>query len=151
MTINSQIAIPKMQGRIAIPPTPSSQLAASPSVQDRIGVTDVYSHDEISSSRIQLAVKRSLKGSLESKAVLDDKGYVELPEQNLIPGVQMEYFEPDLREGDGDELKSKFLAAHSSTALAVNCFAWFRANGRLQHLSILNKGGARDLRFERKF
>jgi hypothetical protein len=102
-------------------------------------------------SRTQLMIKGAIQSKLMSKVALDDKGYVNRPEQNLIPDVRMEYFEQDLREGDGNELQTKFRAAHSSTALAVNCFAWFRANDRLQHLSILNKSGARDLRFERRF
>lgn len=107
-----------------------------------------YAH--VSDSRIKLAIQREIQNLLKSTVELDAKGYVRLPEQNIIPDVKMEYFEQDLRDGDGDELRAKFLAAHSSTALAVNCFAWFRAVGRLQLLSIMNKSGVRDLRFERK-
>ena len=80
----------------------------------------------------------------------DRKGYVRLPEENLVDGVCMAQFEEDLREGDGDELRMKFCAAHSSTALAVNCFAWFKSPERRQSLSLLNRTGAKDLHFEYK-
>lgn len=44
-----------------------------------------------------------------------------------------------------------FDAAHSSTALAVNCFAWFKPGDRLPFLHLLDAGEARSLSFERKF
>jgi hypothetical protein len=57
---------------------------------------------------------------------LDKNGYVADLEQNLLEGVRFEDFEADLRQGDGNELGGKIRAAHSSSALAVNCFAPFR-------------------------
>jgi hypothetical protein len=62
------------------------------------------------------------------KAALDEKGYVSEASQNLIEGVHLDDFEADLRQGDGNELEGKFRAAHSSSALAVNTFAPFKAN-----------------------
>ena len=118
---------------------------------DRFTLSTSHSDSAVSDGRLQSVVKLALQGSLKPGVDLDGKGYVQSPEQNLVRDVQMDYFEQDLREGNGKELQGKFLAAHSSTALAVNCFAWFRANDRLRHLSILNKSGARDLRFERRF
>jgi hypothetical protein len=62
------------------------------------------------------------------QAVLDKNGYVGEASQNLIEGVRLEDFEADLLQGDGNEMKEKFRAAHSSSALAVNTFAPFKAN-----------------------
>jgi hypothetical protein len=61
-------------------------------------------------------------------AVLDKNGYVNEAEQNLIEGVRLKDFEADLLQGDGNEMKGKFRAAHSSSALAVNTFAPFKAH-----------------------
>ncbi len=43
-----------------------------------------------------------------------------------MPGVELRHFETELAQGDGNELAKKFKAAHSSSALAVNCFAPFK-------------------------
>jgi hypothetical protein len=80
--------------------------------------------------------------------VLDEKGYVREASQNLIDGIGLEDFEEDLRQGDGNELKRKFLAAHSSSALAVNAFSPFKAN--LADLLLPAPGGFASLHFERK-
>jgi len=56
------------------------------------------------------------------------RGYMSDPRQNLVEGVRFEDVEGDILQGDGSELRGsasrppKFLAAHSSTALAVNVF-----------------------------
>jgi hypothetical protein len=62
--------------------------------------------------------------------VADRQGYVDWPQGNLIPGVRLDQFEADLRRGDGNELRMKFCALHSSAALAVNCFAPFKRSTR---------------------
>lgn len=82
------------------------------------------------------------------KAALDEKGYVSEASQNLIEGVHLDDFEADLRQGDGNELEGKFRAAHSSSALAVNTFAPFRANPA--ELWLPGTGGFTNLHFERK-
>ena len=53
--------------------------------------------------------------------------------QNLVEGVRFEEVEGDILQGDGSELRGdgrgrppKFLAAHSSTALAVNVFGPYK-------------------------
>jgi hypothetical protein len=66
------------------------------------------------------AFKRSASGVLPDK-----NGYVQTVEQNLVGGVRLLDFESDLRQGDGNELETKFRAVHSSAALAVNTFAPF--------------------------
>ena len=58
-------------------------------------------------------------------------------------------FETDLAAGAGEELRNKFLAPHSSSALAVNSFGWFYHKTKstpFQHLPSLELVG-----FEQKF
>jgi len=103
-----------------------------------------------SGSRVQLAAQKALQECLLPATALDEKGYVESPELNLLPGIRLEYFEDELQQADGNELESKFRAAHSSTALAINSFGWFRRDGCLQHLTLLGASKVNALRFERK-
>ena len=79
---------------------------------------------------------------------LDPKGYVADFRDTLLPQVTLEDFEADLSSGDGNELQTKFRAAHSSSGLAVNCFAPFRS--RIADLAMPMAAGFDDLRFERK-
>lgn len=79
---------------------------------------------------------------------LDAKGYTNSFADNLVPSVAIADFEADLRQGSGDELAGKFRAAHSSTALAVNCFRPFRRS--LSHLRLCGTDGFRSLHFEKK-
>jgi hypothetical protein len=81
--------------------------------------------------------------------------YVRRPADNLIPGVSLADFEADLDAADGNELRdgrtkpAKFCAAYSSSALAVNAFAPFKA--RPKALTLAGLGGfTAPLRFERK-
>lgn len=80
---------------------------------------------------------------------MDEQGYVGHPEDNLLGGLALEVFEAELNAGAGQELTGKFRAVHSSSALAVNCFAPFKAAdmpfsiGR--HSGLLVEG------FERRF
>jgi hypothetical protein len=78
----------------------------------------------------------------------DDRGYVSCPWDNLVPGAEREMFEADLRNGDGDELRTKFCAAHSSAALAVNTFALFTVRPEL--LALQGQLGFDRVCFERK-
>jgi hypothetical protein len=78
----------------------------------------------------------------------DNRGYVKSPQDNLLSGVDLATVEDDLRRGDGDELRMKFTAVHSSSALAVNCFAPFKVQP--SRLVLLGKQGATKLEFERK-
>ena len=79
---------------------------------------------------------------------VDGKGYVFQPEHNLIPGLTMEQFNDDLREGSGDELRKKFRAIHSSSALAVNTFARWKKDPRT--LSLCGVHGFNNIQFEKK-
>jgi hypothetical protein len=78
---------------------------------------------------------------------LDSRGYVTAPEGNLIHGVELRHFAEDLSRGDGQELRSKFLAVHSSCALAVNTFAVFK--DRPGDLVIDGRQGAERVTFEK--
>lgn len=79
---------------------------------------------------------------------LDPKGYAADFRGTLLPGVSPEDFEGDLSSGDGNELETKFRAAHSSSGLAVNCFATFRR--RIADLKMPGHSGFGTLQFERK-
>jgi hypothetical protein len=79
---------------------------------------------------------------------VDGKGYVSMPEHNLIPGVSVSYFQDDVNQGSGNELKAKFRAIHSSSALAVNTFAPFK--GRPHTLTLYGVHGYDSIQFEKK-
>jgi hypothetical protein len=79
---------------------------------------------------------------------LDPKGYVADFRSTLLREVTPKDFEADLNAGDGNELQTKFRAAHSSSGLAVNCFAPFRT--RIGDLALPMGTGFDDLQFERK-
>ena len=88
----------------------------------------------------------AFRGSFSAQ--IDQRGYVRTPTDNLLPGVAMEQFEQNLLEGAGDELRTKFCAVHSSSALAVNCFAPYVKN--LDQISLFDESGASEIRFEKK-
>jgi len=79
---------------------------------------------------------------------LDLKGYAADFHGTLLPGGFPEDFEGDLSSGDGNEPETTFRAAHSSSGLAVNCFAPFRQ--RIADLTIPRHSGFDTLQFERK-
>lgn len=83
-------------------------------------------------SHVQLRCAEELAATFERSTGrrLDDRLYTEAAEDNLIEGVALEAFADDLSGAAGQELRSKFRAAYSSAALAVNCFAAFRPAGR---------------------
>ena len=79
---------------------------------------------------------------------IDGTGYVKSFYDNLVPSVRPKDFEADLQQGDGNELNSKFRAAHSSSALAVNSFGPFKR--RIADLEVLDAEPFDNLHFERK-
>jgi len=82
-------------------------------------------------------IKRELRAVAQVST--DAKGYALQPQDNLLPGVRLEQFEQDLRTGAGHELRSKFRAIHSSSALVVNTFAIFK--DKPGDLSLLGRAG----------
>lgn len=93
-------------------------------------------------SAARVALLRNFSG------LADDRGYTHGPHENLLPGIDLATVEDDLRGGDGDELRTKFCAVHSSCALAVNCFAPFKVQP--SRLALLGKQGATKVEFEHK-
>jgi hypothetical protein len=86
--------------------------------------------------------------ALRPEAKLDERNYLTDLSDTLVEGISIDAFAADLAAGAGKELQGKFLAPHSSSALAVNSFAWF-ANG-----AEVPVPGHEDLRlvgFERRF
>lgn len=89
---------------------------------------------------------------------IDENGYVDRPEQNLLPGVTVDQFVADLDQGSGSELehrtmngkeiKPKFCAVHSSSALAVNTFAPFKDD--FSSLTLCGAEGFDYMKFEEK-
>ena len=98
---------------------------------------------------MQTAAQRALHQQFTGAA--NARGYVADPANNLLDGVSLAQFEEDLRSGDGSELDGKFCAVHSSSALAVNTFAWFKTTDRLPLLALCGIKGAKTLSFERRF
>jgi hypothetical protein len=93
-------------------------------VAGKIGLQVIARRSPLAACRSALA-----RGFIESSPAvsLDEKGYVSDASLNLVEGVALSDVEADLRQGDGNELKEKFRAAHSSAALAVNAFGPFKA------------------------
>ena len=94
-----------------------------------------------------LGLREALE-AVRPRIVLDMHGYSTSCADNLVSSVTVGDFGSDLGQGSGNELSGKFRAAHSSSALAVNCFGPFKRN-----LSDLRVCGAEDfmsLCFEKK-
>ena len=94
-----------------------------------------------------IALAKSLQ-RLRPDVSLDERGYTNSIDDNLLPGVGRRHFEAELMSGDGEELKQKFRAAHSSSALVVNSFAPFK--DAPSQLSLLGSVGFGTLAFEKK-
>jgi hypothetical protein len=79
------------------------------------------------------------------------KGYTLSPQENLLPDIDditWALIEKDLRRGNGNELRMKFRAVHSSAALAVNCFGPFKSHP--ERLLLFGKRGWKPVEFEKK-
>lgn len=89
-----------------------------------------------------------IKQLLNSSPTDHTDGYVADFKDNIIPTILVEDFFDDLNNGSGNELKGKFRALYSSSALCVNFFGFFR-----RHLDKFSFFGERDFslcQFERK-
>ncbi|MBU1694438.1 MAG: hypothetical protein KKC51_10805 [Verrucomicrobia bacterium] len=98
----------------------------------------------------RVAVQRVLKEAFDQQSPVpsSEAGYVANPEDNLVPGVRLEMFRNDLEQGAGHELRDKFCAVHSSSALAVNTFAPFK--DRPADLVLLGRTGYESPAFEKQ-
>ena len=104
------------------------------------------------SEKFRQRAKQALKASFicfSPKIGLNAKGYVAGIEDNLLPEVCVKDFKADIRKNTGQKPSDPFLAVHSSTALAVNCFAPFRRY--IADLSLLGRKFDQNgqIRFER--
>lgn len=69
-----------------------------------------------------------IKQLISNSKKANEKGYLNHFEDNLISTVLVDDFKADLENGDGNELYGKFQALHSSSALGVNFFGFFKRN-----------------------
>ena len=76
-------------------------------------------------------------------------GYVINNSDNLLEGVHVSMFQDDLMQGGGNELKSKFNAIYSSSALVVNNFAIIKLYK--EKFQFLNESKFTKAQFERQF
>ena len=86
------------------------------------------------------------------------RGYLAQMEDNLLPEITPDLYQKDYASGAGGELQwsirdgkrypPKMQAAHSSSALVVNCFAPWKHH--LGELELCGRRGFSSLRFERK-
>ncbi|MEH7226504.1 hypothetical protein V7112_22120, partial [Bacillus sp. JJ1566] len=79
---------------------------------------------------------------------VDSRGYLYNITDNLIQGINLVDFQSDLEQGSGNELDTKFLAIHSSSALVVNHFAYFKKN--IESLNLFSFSNFSCLKFEEK-
>ena len=83
-----------------------------------------------------------------SVSPIDKNGYVLTPQDNLLSGINLDDFKEDFIRGSGNELESKFLAVHSSSALVANTFArWYETPSKLLLCGDCN---FTDINFEKK-
>lgn len=104
-----------------------------------------------SQSTVRVRAKRALSDALRRLSpgiALDEHGYMRSLVENLVSCVEVADFEVDVAQGGGNELAGKFRAAHSSAALAVNCFAPFKR--KLPELRLCGLEDFSSLRFEAK-
>ena len=85
---------------------------------------------------------------LNSDIKVDPKGYIDDPKENLLQPDWMELVLEDFKQGNGNELKLKFRAVHSSSALVANHFARFKKDP--SQLITLNHTGFKCVKLEKK-
>lgn len=93
-------------------------------------------------------LKNFLANNLNSKKITVENGYLSTIQDNLIDGINVELFEKDFYQGQGNELQKKFLTIHSSSALVVNNFAFFKTLPK--PFGFLDYGNFDNLLFEKK-
>lgn len=76
-------------------------------------------------------------------------GYVRDYRNNVLDIIDSSEYENDLMEGAGSELRSKFSALYSSSALVVNCFSSIKRN--FSEIEFLGYKNFTNARFEREF
>lgn len=99
----------------------------------------------------QRCIEAHAKACIATRPItrLNSIGYLTDYREALLEGVTPESFVSDLEAGAGNELQGKFLAPHSSSALAVNSFGWFA--GQKGRASLAGHCGLDLVGFEQKF
>lgn len=100
---------------------------------------------------IRTTASQSLRAALiEAKGseAVDGAGYAHALADNLVHGLTLGDFQADFAAGAGQELDGKMRAAHSSSALAVNCFGRWASDP--SSLTICGQTGFNRLQFEAK-
>ena len=93
--------------------------------------------------------KKILQQLQNTSSNVNGKGYYATFNENLLSSVLKDDFEKDLKQGAGNELDGKFRALHSSSALGVNFFGYFKRHR--SKLSILGENNFYDnFQFEKK-
>lgn len=93
--------------------------------------------------------KKIEKVIVEKSRIPHTNGYVLNNRDNLINGVDLNLFQNDLIQGNGNELVNKFKALFSSSALVVNNFAIVKKHKNI--FTFLGYSGFTDASFERQF
>ena len=93
--------------------------------------------------------KEIIKSKLKGDIVCNIKGYVNNITDNLIKGIETNIFEDDFQNGNGNELKRKCLAVHSSSILCVNNFGVIKNN--CSSFNFMFESKFNNAKFERKF
>lgn len=99
-------------------------------------------------TNIAMTKETIIKRLLDSSPTDHKDGYVNDFMDNLIPTISVDDFFDDLNDGDGNELKSKFKALYSSSALGVNFFGYFKRH--LDKFAILGESNFTVGQFEKK-
>jgi hypothetical protein len=86
---------------------------------------------------------------VSSSSIENYNGYVRDYRDNVLLSIKTDEYEADLMAGAGSELKSKFSAIYSSSALVVNTFAPFKRFK--QNIILLGYNNFISARFEREF
>lgn len=104
---------------------------------------------KVLTNKKKLASTILLKQRIIAQAgIKNNRGYVETIEENLTSTTRKQDFEAAFSKGNGNELKKKFKALYSSSALCVNFFAVFKRN--VNRLTILGESNFTDGNFEVK-
>lgn len=114
----------------------------------KLKVKTVKESPEITKFYSNQAITIIRKRIIEQSATTDSKGYVSTICDNLIPTVSLDDFYCDLERGDGNELKSKFRALYSSSALSVNFFSFFKRHR--DKFSLAGEDNFSEAEFEKK-
>jgi hypothetical protein len=98
----------------------------------------------------RLCVEALLRGAraVRPEALFDERNCLTRISDTVVAEITTDAFVADLGAGAGKELQGKFLAPHSSSALAVNSFAWFADQ---REIPLEGHAGLRLVGFERSF